>query len=68
MFFVLSLLSVFDVIDKYIILAAVAVGMLFIDRKAFIGADYGLLLTFVAFFILRTIWPGFPRFTVSFPR
>lgn len=50
-FFVLSLLSVFDVIDKYIILAAVAVGMLFIDRKAFIGADYGLLLTFVAFFI-----------------
>lgn len=49
--FVLSLLSVFDVVDKYIVLAVVILGLLLTDRKAFLGADYGLLLTFVAFFI-----------------
>lgn len=49
--FILSLLSVFDIIDKFIILAVVVVAMLIIDRKAYGGADYGLLLTFVAFFI-----------------
>ena len=49
--FALSLLIVFDVLPWYIVLAAVTVAMLCLDCKAFAKVDYGLLITFAAFFV-----------------
>jgi len=49
--FAVSLLSVFDIVNKYIVLAVVIIGIFACDIKVFKGVDYGLLLTFTAFFI-----------------
>ncbi len=49
--FVMSVLIVFNVVPWYISLAVVTVSLLFLDKKAFAKVDYGLLLTFSAFFV-----------------
>ena len=49
--FVLSIVIVFRVIPFWIGLLVIPTVLLFMDRKALKDVDYGLLLTFVAFFI-----------------
>lgn len=49
--FALSLLIVFDVLPWYIVLCVVFVTMLCLDYKAVGNVDYGLLITFSAFFV-----------------
>ena len=49
--FALSILIVFKVIPYYIGLIIIVVSLLFLDRQALLGVDYGLLFTFVFFFI-----------------
>ncbi len=49
--FVLSLLIVFDVLPWYIVFAVVLVAMIALDGKALGKVDYGLLITFTAFFV-----------------
>ena len=50
--FVLCLLSVFHVIEWWVLTIIVAVCLLVTDRKLLREPDYGLLVTFVCFFIL----------------
>lgn len=49
--FVLALLVVFDVLDVLVVFASVCVVAVIIEPKLFYEIDYGLLLTFVFFFI-----------------
>ncbi len=49
--FALSILIVFKAIPYYIGLVIIVISLLFLDRQALLGVDYGLLLTFVFFFI-----------------
>ncbi len=49
--FVLSIVIVFRVIPFWIGLIVIPVVLLFLDRKALKDVDYGLLFTFVAFFV-----------------
>ena len=49
--FAVCLLAVFGVIPPLAAAAAVAVLMLFADKKALVQVDYSLLLTFAAFFV-----------------
>ncbi|MBQ0084599.1 MAG: citrate transporter [Clostridiales bacterium] len=49
--FILSVLSVFRVVHYLVGLAVITVALLIVDRKALRRVDYGLLLTFVMFFI-----------------
>ncbi len=49
--FLLCVLSVLCVVSVYICLGAVLLSLIFLDRKALLEADYGLLLTFVCFFV-----------------
>ena len=49
--FVLSIVIVFRVIEFWIGLIVIPTVLLFLDRKALKDVDYGLLFTFVAFFI-----------------
>ncbi len=49
--FALSIVIVFRVIPYYIGLIVIPAVLFFLDRKALIRVDYGLLLTFVCFFI-----------------
>ena len=49
--FILSIVIVFRVIPFWIGLIIIPAVLLFLDRKALKNVDYGLLLTFVAFFI-----------------
>lgn len=49
--FALSIIIVFRVIPYQIGLVVIPLSLLFIDKKALKQVDYGLLLTFVAFFI-----------------
>ena len=49
--FTLSIVIVFRVIPFWIGLIVIPLALLFLDRKALKDVDYGLLLTFVAFFI-----------------
>lgn len=66
--FVLSIIIVFRIIPFWIGLIVIPITLLFLDRKALKDVDYGLLLTFVAFFIfsgnmsrielIRTIMSG----------
>ena len=49
--FVLSIVIVFRVIEFWIGLIVIPSVLLFLDRKALKDVDYGLLFTFVAFFI-----------------
>lgn len=51
MLFALSILIVFRTIPYYIGLLIIVLSILFLDRRAFLSVDYGLLLTFVFFFI-----------------
>lgn len=50
--FVLSLLTVAGILHYLIVLPITIVVILILDRKAFKGVDYNLLVTFVFFFIL----------------
>ena len=50
--FILCLLTVSNIVNFVIMLAVVAAVMLVFDRKAFINIDYGLLFTFLFFFVL----------------
>ena len=50
--FAVALSAVLRVLDYRIMLALIVVGIAVIDPKLFAGADYVLLVTFVAFFIL----------------
>ncbi len=49
--FVLSLLSVFRIVDYRILLAVSVVAIVIFDRKTFKSIDYSLLLTFVFLFV-----------------
>ncbi len=49
--FALSVLIVFRVFPFYIALIAVTVAVLILEPRAFLSVDYGLLLTFCAFFV-----------------
>ncbi len=49
--FMLSVMIVFRVFDYYIGLIVVIAALLFLDYKALLNVDYGLLLTFCAFFV-----------------
>ena len=49
--FALSIIIVFRVIPYQVGLIVIPIVLLFMDRKALAKVDYGLLLTFVAFFI-----------------
>ncbi len=49
--FALSIIIVFRVIPFWIGLIVIPIALLFMDRKALLSVDYGLLLTFVMFFI-----------------
>ncbi|HOK81158.1 MAG TPA: SLC13 family permease [Clostridia bacterium] len=49
--FALSLLAVFRVVNYLIVTAAIAVVLLAVEYKSYTFVDYGLLLTFTAFFI-----------------
>lgn len=50
--FAVCILAVTNVVNYLIMLLAVAAVVLISDRKAYKGVDYGLLLTFVFFFVL----------------
>ena len=50
--FIVCVLTVSDKLNYLVMLGIVAVVILICDRKAFRNVDYGLLLTFVFFFIL----------------
>lgn len=52
--FCLSIAIVFDIFPYYIVLIVIVVFLLFLDRKALCQVDYGLLLTFVMFFIFSS--------------
>ncbi|MBQ7924358.1 MAG: citrate transporter [Clostridia bacterium] len=49
--FALSIIIVFRIIPFWIGLIVIPIALLFMDRKALAKVDYGLLLTFVMFFI-----------------
>lgn len=49
--FILSIVIVFRVIPFWIGLIVIPLALLFLDKKALLAVDYGLLFTFVAFFI-----------------
>ncbi len=49
--FALAILSVFNVVPYIVALIAVPTVILIMDRRALLNVDYGLLLTFVFFFI-----------------
>lgn len=49
--FALSIVIVFRVIPYYVGLIVIPAALLFLDKKALCRVDYGLLLTFVCFFI-----------------
>ena len=49
--FALTILMVFRVLPPAVTIAVVVVSLLFLDRRVFTLVDYGLLMTFVFFFI-----------------
>jgi Na+/H+ antiporter NhaD/arsenite permease-like protein len=49
--FAVAILMVFKFMDYRIGIAVIVVGLLILDRQAFLQVDYGLLFTFVFFFI-----------------
>jgi Na+/H+ antiporter NhaD/arsenite permease-like protein len=49
--FTLSILMVFNIVHYTIITPLIVIVLLFMDRKALAKVDYGLLLTFCAFFV-----------------
>jgi len=61
--FVLILLAIFRVIPWWVSLILVSVAMIFVDRKAFLGVDYTIPLTFVLFFIFSGNMSRIPAVT-----
>lgn len=53
-FFVFALLAVMRVVDYKIVAVAVIIAVLIFDRKALLGVDYPLLLTFICFFVFAS--------------
>lgn len=49
--FAISILSVFRIVHYLIGMAVITISLLIVDRKALLRVDYGLLMTFVMFFI-----------------
>jgi Na+/H+ antiporter NhaD/arsenite permease-like protein len=49
--FALSILMVFNILNYAVITAVIVATLAFMDRKALAKVDYGLLLTFCAFFV-----------------
>ena len=49
--FFLCILSVMGVVSEYVLLPLIGVGIFLLNRRLFLEADYGLLLTFVGFFV-----------------
>lgn len=49
--FIIAIMIVFNVFPYYYALIAIIIVLLIVDYKALLKVDYGLLLTFVAFFI-----------------
>lgn len=49
--FALSIIMVFNIVHYTIVTPIIVIALLFMDRKALAKVDYGLLLTFCAFFI-----------------
>ncbi|NJP41342.1 citrate transporter [Oscillospiraceae bacterium HV4-5-C5C] len=50
--FAACLLTVFRLLDERVLLGLIILGILIADRRLFKAVDYGLLLTFVCFFIV----------------
>lgn len=50
-FAVVALLAIFKIVNYLVAAAIIAVGLLVVDRKAYKKVDYGLMLTFSAFFV-----------------
>ncbi|MDD2213411.1 MAG: SLC13 family permease, partial [Oscillospiraceae bacterium] len=50
--FIACLLTVFRLLDERMLLGLVVLGLLAADRRLFKAVDYGLLLTFVCFFVV----------------
>lgn len=61
--FVVVLLSIFRVVPWWIALIVVTIAMIFVDRKAFLGVDYTIPLTFVLFFIFSGNMSRIPTIT-----
>ena len=61
--FAVVLLSIFRVVPWWIALIIVTIGMIFVDRKAFLGVDYTIPLTFVLFFIFSGNMSRIPAIT-----
>ena len=49
--FFLTIMMVFRLLPPWLVLSAVVIGLIILDRKALRQVDYGLLCTFVCFFI-----------------
>ena len=49
--FALSIIMVFNIVHYTVITPIIVIALLFLDRKALAKVDYGLLLTFCAFFV-----------------
>ena len=65
--FVLSLLIVFNVLPWYFCIVVVLVALLATDYKAVLRVDYGLLLTFAAFFVFSGNLARIPSVSDAFP-
>lgn len=61
--FAVVLLSIFRVVPWWIALIIVTASMIFVDRKAFLGVDYTIPLTFVLFFIFSGNMSRIPAIT-----
>ncbi len=61
--FALVLLAIFRVLPWWVSLIVVTAGMIFVDRKAFLGVDYTIPLTFVLFFIFSGNMSRIPALT-----
>lgn len=61
--FAVVLLSIFRVVPWWIALIVVTASMIFVDRKAFLGVDYTIPLTFVLFFIFSGNMSRIPAIT-----
>ncbi|MBO7385862.1 MAG: citrate transporter [Clostridia bacterium] len=58
--FALTILMVFRMLPPWFVLTAVVLGLVILDRKALKMVDYGLLLTFVCFFVFAGNMGRFP--------
>lgn len=61
--FLVVLLSIFRVIPWWVALIIVTITMIFVDKKAFLGVDYTIPLTFVLFFIFSGNMSRIPAIT-----